>query len=283
MTETTNLCRCGRATRDAAYVCDGCGDELARALGDVPWLDEELETSISKQRGVDYRTLGGSKGAKKPSERPSPVQWGASEARAHLRALLVSWSLFCASEGVRHRERNDDLPADTLAAMSRWLLCRVDGLALHEIGSDAVDEITDAVARCRRMVDKPVEKWFAGPCNECKTDLFARAGSREVECSACGLVYDMGERREWLREAARDHLATATEIARAIVVWGDGPASEHLLIDRIRKWAEREPRLIERGHVTVRGRERALYRVGDVMDRLTDDARESSVKRTKAS
>ena len=33
-----------------------------------------------------------------------------------------------------------DLPADNLVALSRWLLWRVDGLGLHDIGPEAVAE-----------------------------------------------------------------------------------------------------------------------------------------------
>lgn len=86
-------CRCGRPTRDDAYGCDDCGDELARALAEVPWLTEELEVTISRQKGVDYRRVGGG-GGLKAAERPLPPVWGVSEARTHLKALLVSWALF---------------------------------------------------------------------------------------------------------------------------------------------------------------------------------------------
>ena len=68
-------CKCGRETRDDAYGCDHCGDLLARALGDVPWLDGELEVTTSRQKGLDYRKVGGGKGGKKDAERPLPVSW----------------------------------------------------------------------------------------------------------------------------------------------------------------------------------------------------------------
>lgn len=273
---TTNECiRCERPARDAAYCCDQCADSLAKALGDVPWLDEQLDITISRQQGIDYRRGSGGKGAKKPAERPLPYSTGASDARTALRGLLVSWVRFCSEEGVRHRERDDALPADTLIAMSRWMLWRVDGLMLHDIAADAIDELTSAVAHCHRLVDRPADRWFAGPCNECDTDLYAKAGSRSVTCKGCGLVYDVAERREWLWNAAQDHLATASEIARAVVVWGNPTAGEAKLVDRIRKWAERAL-LVPHGHVTVRGKERALYRVGDVMQRLEVEAREKA-------
>jgi len=277
----STTCRCGQPTRDNTYGCERCADQLAHALGDIPWLDDQLETSATKQRGIDYRTLGGGKGGKKPAERPSPVHWSASDARADLHALLVTWVRLCAEEGVRHRETSDDLPADTTPALSRWLLTRVDGLMLHQAASEAVEQIQAAVRRATRMIDTPAEKWFAGPCNECGAELYADAGSRSVDCQACGLTYDTAERRDWLRNAARDHNGTAAEIARAVVVWGDGPASEHLLSKRISKWHERKL-IVARGKVEQAGRERTIYRVGDVLDLLERDARDTARKRDVA-
>ena len=47
----TECRRCGRPARDAAYYCEECGNALSVALGEIPWLDEELEVTISGQRG----------------------------------------------------------------------------------------------------------------------------------------------------------------------------------------------------------------------------------------
>ncbi|GAB3776722.1 hypothetical protein FB382_004376 [Nocardioides ginsengisegetis] len=262
-------CKCGRPTRDAAYVCDTCGDELARALGDVTWLAEELETTITRQRGVDYRGVGGSSGGKKPSERPSPVQWGASEARGDLRALLVSWALFCEAEGVRNSSPYPGLPDDDLPALSGWLLWRVDGLTLNEIGSDAVEEITSAVAHCRRVIDVAPDKWYAGPCNqetegvECGADLYALSAKGNVSCGVCSASYDVAERRKWLLEAAEDRLADAATLARSVSWLGALP----LNAARIRKWAERG-RIVAKGHHG----QKPLYRIGDAIDLLAKEA-----------
>lgn len=262
-------CKCGRPTRDAAYVCDNCGDELARALGDIPWLAEELEVTISRQKGVDYRGVGGGKGARKASERPSPVVWGASEARDHLKAVLVSWALYAHQEGVRNSNPNAGLPADTLGALSAWLLWMVDGLTFDEIGPDAVEEITDAVAKCYRLIDSRPDKWYAGPCNaelesgECGSDLYANAAQGDVKCGNCGAVYDVVARRKWLLDAAEDRLADAATLARSVSWLGALP----LNATRVRKWAERG-RIVAKAH----DGNRPLYRIGDAIDLLSQEA-----------
>src|SRR4051812_39492595 len=134
----TTTCRCGKPTRDDAYVCDTCTEELSRALGDIPWIDDELETTITKRKGIDYRRVGGGTGGKR--EQPSPPEWTASNARGHLKAVLVAWVLYCSEERTRNSSPHQEIPDDTLPAISRWLMWRVDGLALDDIGPDAVDE-----------------------------------------------------------------------------------------------------------------------------------------------
>ena len=208
-------CRCGRPTRDDAYGCEHCADELARALGDVPWLDEELEVTISRQKGVDYRKVGGGKGGQKAAERPLPPVWGASEARTHLRALLVSWALFCAAEDIRSSDPRADMPDDNLPALSRWLMWRVDGLMLHDIASEAVDEITSAVAHCHRLIDRPSDRQYLGTCDICSSGrLFAKAGSEWAECEECGSKVNADTVRARLLGELDDRLCTAAEIAQ---------------------------------------------------------------------
>jgi len=257
-----NECRCGRPLRDTLTVCDTCADQLATALGDVPWLDDELETSITRQRALP--TEGGARTA----ETPLPWHEKASETRRHLRALLVSWTRLCDEEAVAHQSPADDLPADTLPAISRWLMWRVDGLARHDAGPDAVDEITDAVAACRFVIDRRPDRWYAGPCvaegdgGPCAADLYARASTGVVECRECGSVYDVAERREWLLAEAHDRLADAATVARAVSWLGTAPLTPAL----VRKWAER-------GRILVKGHDgtRPLYRIGDAIDLLRDD------------
>lgn len=260
-------CRCGRPTRDDAYVCDACADGLARALGDVPWLNEELETTITRQRALP--TEGGSAS----TETPLPWHEQASDARRNLHGLLATWCRFCNEESVRHSSPRDGLPEDDLTAMSRWLLWRVDGLALHDIGPEAVDEVTNAVAECERLIDRRPDRWYAGPCTElleevvCNADLYAKRATGDVECRTCGAVYDVAARRDWLLAEAEDRLADASTVARAVSWLG----AEALTPARVWKWAERG-RIVAKGH----DGKRPLYRIGDAIDLLAADTQRAS-------
>ena len=255
----TSECRCGRPTRDAAFVCDQCSKSLSVALGEIPWLEVELEVSLAGVKGVDYRTKGGTRA----SEKPSPANWAVSEAGANLRALLVSWTKFCVEERVRHSSPHQGWPADTMVSMSRWLLWRVDGLALLDIGPEAHDEITGAVRTCVRLIDRRAEQVYVGQCGagDCPTDLYARIGARMIVCPTCAVEHNVEERRAWLLKQAWDVLATAAELSRAVSWLGKEP----LTADRVRQWADR-------GRLSVLGHDRfghSLYRVGDAIDLLS--------------
>jgi hypothetical protein len=266
----TTTCRCGKPTRDEAYFCEDCGRSLSVALGDVPWLVEEMETSATRAKGVDYRTKGGTRS----SDKPLPFNQALSDAGAHLRATLVSWVRFCADERVRNSSTSQAIPEDNLPAISRYLLWRVDGLALLDIGPEAVDEITDAVAKCHRLIDRRAEKMYAGKCSSetddgpCPEELYVNVGAKVVKCRACGTVWNVAERREWLLVEAEEVLAPAVEISRAVSWLGTEP----LTAERVRQWASR-------GRLAVRGHDREarpLYRVGDAIDILSGSAKKGS-------
>lgn len=253
-------CRCGKPTRDHAYVCEDCLTQLSQALAEIPWLLDELENTRTRTRGIDYRALGGAKS----SEPPLPIHPKAAEHVAELHNILVAWVKFCAEDGITHQSTTVALPRDNSMSMSRWLMWRVDGLGFVELGSDCVNEIVGNVRAGKRIIDRPAESWFAGPCDQCEEDLYAKAQTGAVQCRNCEKTYDIAERREWLLAEAEDRLANATEIARAVSWLGSLP----LTPDRVWKWAERG-RIVAHGHD---GRS-PLYRIGDAINLLAAGTR----------
>lgn len=258
-----NECRCGRPTKDVATTCENCGDQLARSLGDVAWLDEQLEVTITRQQGIDYRRKG-TGGAKKDSERPLLGNWTASEARAHLKSLLVSWALFCEAESIRSSDPSDGLPADNIIALSRWLLWRVDGLMLHDIASDAVDEITSAVAHCHRLIDRAPDRQYLGDCSEteCSGRIYARPGGEMARCDSCGTTTKADDIRKRLLDELDDRLCTAREIAELSTYLGLKAGR-----DQVRKYVEylsRKDRIVKHPAFS----DQAVYRFGEVYEHL---------------
>jgi hypothetical protein len=228
-------CKCGRPTRDSAYTCDPCLDGLGEALSNLTWLNEELETTISKQRGLP--TEGSAAGA----EKSLPFNLAAAQVRDDLRNTLVGWVRICAEEGVRSSDPRDELPEDTLPEIARWLLWRVDGLAFHEAGYEACDEIAFAVRQAIKAIDRPAERQYVGPC-ACGRDLYRKPGAKMVRCRFCDAEYEAEVLTSELRARTIGMLVTAREgatlLSRLNLSTGQGT---------IDKWHERK-RILERGH-----------------------------------
>lgn len=270
---------CGRPSPDGLAVCGACWGRLEVVLGDMTALDADLEAARYGQqtfsrggRGDDY--------VPRWSDR-------ARAAQHDLRNALTTW--------VRavHGERPDEagprcvtcwhpsclrvtasrMPADTATGCSLWLLSHGPAVRRHEAGGELVDELLDSYARGMRAIDRPAERWYAGPCDgldgqHCGADLYARVGARIVACRSCEAEYDVAERREWLLDIAEDELLTAAEMSRALPVL----AGREVTSSMIRGYAARG-RLLRRS-VAPEGADvtdgRALYRVGDVIDLLHD-------------
>lgn len=228
-------CKCGRPTRDGAYVCEHHLDALGKALGDTAWLDEELEITIGKRRGLP------TEGSAASAEKALPYNAGAAEVRDNLKATLVGWVRICDEEAVRSSDPRNGLPEDTLTAISRWLLWRVDGLAFHEAGYEAVDEIVYAVAEATKAIDRPAERQYVGPCS-CGRDLYRKPGAAMVRCRFCEVELEAEKLTNSLREQMVGRLVTAREgatlLSRFDMATGQGT---------IDKWRQRG-RIVERGH-----------------------------------
>lgn len=136
----------------------------------------------------------------------------------------------------------------------RFLADQLGWLAHRPEGVEAFEELRAAVTMYDDALEVP-RLVYAGPCDICGRDMYAREGHREVECRPCALIYPLQERREWLLTVAEDRLASAVDIARGLSDLG-----EVVNDDTIRKWSQRE-RLLVRG-TDIKGR--PLYRVGDV-------------------
>lgn len=258
------ICKCGTPTRDEAYCCDDCLGDLSIALGELPAIVEQLDITLQKARGVDYTALGGSPS----SESPLPISYAAYEASTQLRQVLVMWVRFCVEEQIRHQSASTDLPADNLRAMSRWLMWRVDGLGLNDLGPDAVSEITRAVGRCRVVIDRPEERQFDGPC-ECGRDLYSKPGSKTTKCKGCEREYGVDEMRAWMETELGGKLFTAREGSTLLGRMGLPTAQK-----TIDKWHERG-RLLDHGS-NADAPPRLLYLLDDLIGLAARDGKMSA-------
>ena len=230
MSEQLCATGCGRPTRDVLLLCETCRWALECDLGDVPWLDEQLELVLRRDAVISEHAGGRS------AETPLPLHTGALEARSQLRATLVGWVRDLAETG------GDAYPADTMPAMALWLLARINRIVVHPAAADVHSEIVGAVRLAWRVVDAPANRttFPVGPCPEAGCQGEVRAyipaqpeRSARMECSACETRW---EPSQWLR-AGRRILARKGE--RIAYVDVQVAAASLGVTDRtIRRWVE---------------------------------------------
>ena len=266
-------CMCGKPV-NGATICGDCHQALQVALGDISSHWRDLDTV--KARQTRYGGSGGGRGGEKPL--PVDLRFlGATEDGSILqdatKNTIGTWTRVVMEErpplaGPVHvsclhltcsQLRRSRWPRDDVAACCAYLLGHADWIRTQHWAPEILDELTDVADQLRRMVDRPADRWFAGPCDHCERDLYAKAGALSIHCDDCDVTYDVMAKREKMLADAHDMNATASEIARAISWLGNEPLSA----ERIRKWVERK-RLTRKGWLTVRGRELPTYRIGDV-------------------
>lgn len=192
-----------------------------------------------------------------------PYGYRASEARWELLSTMTATGDDIAARRGLFR------PLNTLDALANWLGHQVQWLRQQPDGADTIAALTDLLSAARRVIDRPADRKYAGPCTAttvdedglvqgCAGELYALPGHTTVTCPDCGASYPLDARRAWLRDQAEDMLLPATELARAV----DGLGVQ-VKAATLRKWASRK-RILNRGTDT-----HPLYRVGDVIDLVT--------------
>jgi hypothetical protein len=261
MTEQVCVTGCTRPTED--MLCRYCLGELTAALRELVTdgnggrgLIGELGLTLARQ----HRLTSSPPGISTPSAtQPLPYHEAASEVSMVLVNTITSWARAVA-------EHNPHLhpPSGSTAAAVAWMAGVPNLLALHPAADDLHGDITAIVARVRRVIDRPPDRIYAGPCETtddgdvCPEHLYARPGARAVRCGRCGTTYDVDERREWMIDYAADLRITAT----VALGWA------RLLLDKDiprgtwKSW-------VSRGRIVAHGtdrRGRPTYRFGDVRD-----------------
>ncbi len=296
----TNLCTCGTPVAQA-FLCSGCAKTLEIALGNISAYWRDLDNVRSGQ--TRYGDGSGGRHGETPlavDARFAGSQWveannritGERELQLHIpngtalvdaaKNTVATWVRIVMGEkplihGPTHpaclhvtcsQARRSRWPADTIPACCIYLLGHANWIRTQHWAPEILDEMQHIEGQLRRVVDRPADKWFAGPCDTCERDLYATVGAASVECAECDLVYDVDARRVWLLEQAQDRLLTAAELSRAVSWLGTEP----LTAARVWKWAQRK-RIVARGMTLHRGNEIPTYLVSDAIDLMAQDAR----------
>lgn len=264
---------CDRIMPGSARMCGACIAELHRELQAVPDVWADLDLTITRQAKLTSGSVGG-----RTPEKPLPWNERASEAADHLSVLLLGWARVivatvttlhgpvceaCTHPSCLYADLGRE-PFHHPAAVSEWLGRHAAALIAHPAGPVAVEELLLAVRNARCAIDAPPRDLiYAGPCDACQGDLYARPDALTVACRWCydddgqRLRYEVSARRAWMLAALDDKELSAPAIARALtsLIRPIKPALLHT-------WVARQ-KLVPTG---LDSHGRMVFRVGDAID-----------------
>lgn len=281
---------CDRPVPDQAYVCDRCTDREAESLRIIASLAGEVESAVAKLVGHGLAVGGGG-----GHGHPLPVDLVAAEKAAAVGNTVSTWARHVAlTRGVEVPRTRPPLEGPVcrtnicrhlscaevrsprrevgVATAARFLTGQLGWLRHRPEAAEALGELHQAALQLQRLLGGRPPRWYAGQCWEllddgqrCTAELYASPGASSVRCPECGKVHEAAYRKDWLLQEASDTLAHAELIARALTALG----IEAVTGSRVRNLAARG-RLVAHGADAA---DRPLYRVGDVLDLVHEQAR----------
>lgn len=285
-------------------LCGKCQKTLAIALVNIAAYHGDLITVESKStRYTDGAAVRGSVGKEQPlpaDGRFLDVNGTGTEVRWGVWNSVTTWCRVLMEESPRLREpvcataclhvscaavRRRRWPTQgTMRAMIVYFDRQFRFITHAEWASEFLDEMLDNERRLRRLIDRPADRWYAGKCSIgtdevfCTAELYALEGNPTVTCPACNYEHDVAARRDFLLKEARAYLVTATEAAQALISWTDYDGTQTKLVNRINMWRDRDQ--LDVADVTsLNGRDRHLYRLGDIQDLMIEAAQHAQRKR----
>lgn len=183
-------------------------------LRDFPWIMAELDVVTARESRYGERS------ERKSADTPVVFNPASSRLAFEIRDVLLSWVVLVCEQ----RRLPLPHPRDRGAVSSaRWLREHVMDLAQVEPARDAYEEVRELHRQGFRMVDRPEEQEFVGPCQsdvpgvECD-GVYARRGADTKSCAACGVCVDVPAVMAATRDTLADRLFTERELVHALRV-----------------------------------------------------------------
>lgn len=284
-----NYAECGVWTQDG-LLCSRCTSRLRHALRKLPEAYPDLDVTLSRQSKT------GEPG-KRGRETPVVFDQVASLTKTDVLHTLIVWIGDLAERMGEDLDQRDLIchghtcvtvitwkPGRTVRDWCEWIIHRMAQIRSHPDAAKIYDELIYTLRIALRAVDRPADVEFAGRCDLCGSDIYARPGTElageEVACRKCvevvgpdGYVpyYDVADRRSWMRAQYRESLAPAAEI----ILVSPSMFGVEINPNTFRSW-------VNRGLLAASGNGPAgpLYSVDRVVT-LASQAAERSTKRNR--
>lgn len=183
-------------------------------------------------------------------------------------------------------------PTHNVKAMAGFLRTNLPTIATLPWADDLTRQVLTFERRLKGLATRGQGSWYAGVCyaplgeaidDFCPRDLYAHPGETYIRCTGCGAHWSVDDRRNLLIQAGRDRLLPVAVIARVAVALIEGEPSQERLESRLRTWVQRG-QLDDYGvRVLIVGQQpRRVYRLGDVLDRLTAELERDRAKKAVA-
>lgn len=209
---TNTECGCSRPLRDTWKLCDVCRRELRKQLGEIGWLDDQLEISLTRAKGVAYD------GGSRASTTGLPWNEKAAQARDGLKATMVRWIYRINGQKI---DRTTPMPQ-----LANWLINHIDTIAKRDDAWTINEELQNAANRARNTVTaKAPTREYLGLCDlpadqetlegePCGGDVYWTEGEETAICEKCRGEFEPEPKIIQRDAALADVLCTAYEIAR---------------------------------------------------------------------
>lgn len=296
----SNACLgCAAEVHAGTNLCRDCVHTLDKSLANIATYYDDLDTLRQKRTRYGGASTKGSIGKAQPlpldGRFTDPTGQG-SQVAWDTKNTITTWTRICLDEWppipgqaclgpclhvTCHTIKARVHPRDTVASCCRYLARNRVAIAGKDWAGEILDELLDLEHRLSNIVDRPKDAWYAGVCGydtetdvgvvTCTRELYAEPGAVFVRCQDCGSTYDVEARRKALLAEAEDREVTARTLARVVTTLGASGSGEAAIENRITTWVARG-RLKPGGKRVIDGRPRPVYRVGDVLDLLADDA-----------
>lgn len=302
---------CGRASADTIAYCYRCADTLRAELMAVPGLVVDLDITSDRLDRLGKRQEVG-----KGSDSPLPIRLGPKGMPVNYRrpldslsGIVLSWGRVVTHEanltfdehmppaglvqlvlnnrgGRSHRYDPAELvmhPVRPIELAAVWLAHQPRAIRAVPTVTEMHDDVTEAVAHVRRLVDRLPERVLKGPCPYvgydargdravCGARLYAERGEEWIRCPRCGSLHEVRALEAAALHGVEDRLFELRELLVLMAELGE-PVPKATLY----AWANdpRRKRLSPRGwkrptgqitDVWIDRRDTPVYRLGDVRE-----------------